>query len=129
MKSHFLSKFEPYILWETLKLFVIGVACITVALIVGLTDNIPMILLELAGIVVILYAVLYPWGKVRYYAMMTVLSAILFLLLIFFGIDILVKMEAAGQLPDHGAEAVGMISGFVFFAGFIAGIIGMLRFK
>ena len=65
----------------------------------------------------------------RYYAVMSVFLVILFILLLWLGTDILVKMEAAGKLPVHGAEAVAMLSGFIFIAGFIAGIIGILRFK
>jgi len=129
MKNHFLSHFDSYILVETLKLIVIAVSCITISLVVGTTDNLPMILLLFIGIVLIFYAVLYPWGKVKYYAVMSVLLAILFILLLWLGTGVLVKMEAAGQLPVHGAEGVAMLSGFVFIAGIITGIIGMLRFK
>ena len=129
MKNHFLSHFDSHILWETVKLFVIAVSCITISLVVGTTDNIPMILLLFIGIVLIFYALLYPWGKVEYYAVMSVLLVILFIFLLWLGTDILVKMEAAGISHVHGAEAVAMLSGFVFFAGFIAGIIGILRFK
>jgi hypothetical protein len=50
---------------------------------------------------------------------------ILLLFEIFAGIRILVNM----RLNGHLAEGIAMVGGFIFVAGIVAGIIGMIRFR
>jgi hypothetical protein len=44
-------------------ILVVAVSLIAISLLIGTTDDIPMILTLLTGIVLFFYAVLYPWGK------------------------------------------------------------------
>ena len=111
---------------KTKILLAIAVSLITISLLVGVSDNIPMILILFIGIVLFFYAVLSPWGKVSYYAFLSVIFIVLFIFLLYVGGDILVKMESAGKLWVHGAEDIAMPFGFVCIAGFFAGMIGVI---
>jgi hypothetical protein len=109
---------------RTVWLYAIAFCLILIPLWVGITDNIPMIIALFSGVVLFLYTLLYPWGKVRYYAMMSVAFLVLLILLIKFGIGMLVDM----QLPGHSAEGIAMTVGMLCVAGIIAGIIGLFTF-
>ena len=124
MKHHILSWFDVYRSRNIIILLFIAFALIAISLLVGVTDNIPMILVLFTGIVIIFYTLLSPWKKTEYYAVMCGISGLLIIFLFLAGINILVKM----QLPGGMAEGIAMGSGFVFAAGIVAGIIGALRF-
>ncbi len=125
MNNHFLSLFDPDTLRKSLMYISLSVLLITVSLIIGLTDNFLTITMLLSGIAMFLYAVLRPWEKAGYFA---VLGGVCLILLVFeflSGIDILVKMKLKGDLT----ELILWIAGFIFFAGIITGIIGIFRFR
>jgi hypothetical protein len=124
MKHHILSWFDIYRSRNIIILLLIAFAFIAISLLVGITDNIPMILVLFTGIVIIFYTLLSPWKKTEYYAVLGGISGLLIIFLFLAGINILVKM----QLPGGMAEGIAMGSGFVFAAGIVAGIIGALRF-
>jgi hypothetical protein len=126
MKKQFLSRFDAHVIRKAMILLAIAVLLITISLLVGVSDNIPMIIVQFTGIVLFFYALLSPWGKVKYYAFLSVIFVVIFIFLLFAGIDILVKMESAGKLWVHGAEDIAMPFGFVCVAGFLAGMIGVI---
>ena len=129
MKNHFLSRFDADNLRKTGIYFIIAVSLIAISLIVGISDNFLTIAMLLSGIVLFLYAVLHPWEKAIYYFILLVISVILLILLFKVGIGILVKIESKLQIPNRWAESMAWNIGGVCFAGFIAGIIGALRFR
>jgi hypothetical protein len=125
MKNHSISRFDACNVRKTLTYIVIAVSLITISLLVGIGDNLPMILMLFGRIVLFFYAALHPWEKASYYA---ILGGICLILVIFewvVGISILVKMQLKGKL----AEGIAMSVGFIFIAGIIAGIIGIFRFR
>ncbi len=125
MADHLFTRFDASQVRSTIILLASAVAAMAISLLVGISDNIPMILLLLAGIILFFYSVLNPWEKTGYYAILSVMCGALFLFLIFAGIGILVRM----QLPGHMAEDIAMPFGMVCLAGLISGVIGMLRFR
>jgi hypothetical protein len=125
MKIHFLSRFDGENLIKTIIYLVIAVLLIAISLFVGLTDNIITITILFIGMVLFLYAVLHPWGKASYYAIMGGIFLILLIFEFLKGISILVKMQLKGDL----AEGIAMSVGFICLAGIIAGIIGIFRFR
>ena len=120
MKNHFLSRFDADNLRKTGIYFIIAVSLIAISLIVGISDNFLTIAMLLSGIVLFLYAVLHPWEKASYYAIM---GGIFLILLIF---EILgVKIDLKVPLD----EDILFFSVFIIVAGIIAGIIGIFRFR
>ena len=110
MKNHFISLFEPGKRRKTFILLGIAIFCILVSLMVGTADNLPMIALLLAGLIVLYFAILHTWEKAAGFAILTAIFAVVLVL------DFLWPFKS---------EAVAMITGFVCLAGVIAGIIGI----
>ena len=125
MKNHSLSRFDADNLKKTIIYLVIAVSLIAISLLVGLTDNFLTITILFGGLVLFLYAMLHPWGKASYYAIMGGIFLILLIFEFLVGISILVKMQLKGRL----AEGIAMSVGLIFIAGIIAGIIGIFRFR
>jgi hypothetical protein len=125
MKNHFLSRFDADILIKTIIYLVIAVSLIAISLYAGVSDNIITIAMLFIGMVLFLYAVLHPWGKANYYAIMGGIFLILLIFEFLGGISILVKMQLKGDL----AEGIAMSVGFICVAGIIAGIIGIFRYR
>jgi hypothetical protein len=125
MKNQFLSRFDIDNLRKTIIYLVIAVSLIAISLIVGISDNFLTITMLFSGVVLFLYAVLHPWEKASYYAIMGGIFLILLIFEFLVGISILVRMQLKGQL----AEGIAMSVGFIFVAGIIAGIIGIFRFR
>jgi hypothetical protein len=114
MKSNFLSRFEPKSIRNTRVLFGVAILSITVSLIVGLSDNVPMILLLLGGMILFLFATLNLWKNVTYYTIMMVISSVILL------------CDFVWPLISEG---FAMTVGFISFAGVIVGIIGFFIFE
>ncbi len=114
MKTRPSSRFEIERVWRTLSYLCIATLLIIIALWVGIRDNIVMISLLLGGIILFLYASLYLWAKVTYYSILAVASLIILIL------DIMWPFIN---------EDIAMSSGLVCFAGIIAGITGIFRFR
>ena len=81
---------------------------------VGTSDNIPMIAMLLAGIILFLYAALHLWEKSAYYAIMSVVCLVILVL---------------DFTWPFISEGVAMTVGLICFAGIIAGIVGLFRFR
>jgi hypothetical protein len=103
----------------TIYLF-LAIFFISISLVTGPVN----IFLFTVGSTFLLYAFLRPWGKVSYFFVLFVVSIILLLLLVFVGINILIKMHNGKMAEDIGCTIGGFCIG-----GFIAGIIGMLRYR
>lgn len=125
MKNKFLSQFDADNLGKTVTYYVIAISLIAISLLVGLTDNFLTITMLICGIVLFIYTLLHPWENPKYYAIMGGISLIFLIFEFIIGPDILVKMHLKGDLD----EIIAMTVGFIFFAGIIAGIIGVFRFR
>jgi hypothetical protein len=110
MKNYFISLFEPEQLKKTIILLVIAFLLISVSLIIGTGDNLPMIVLLLAGMIFFYFAVLHLWKNATYFL---VLTAVCFVILI---LDFIWPIIS---------EGIAMAVGFGCFAGIITGIIGI----
>jgi hypothetical protein len=114
MKSKFLSRFSSESLIKIIIYWGIALLLIAISLIVGISDNILTIAMLLSGIVLFFYAALHIWEKPAYYA---ILAAICLVILV---IDFIWPFIN---------EGIAMSVGLVSFAGIIAGIVGMARFR
>jgi hypothetical protein len=110
MKNHFISLFDSGQVRKTIILFLIAAVLISVSLITGISDNLPMIAMLFAGIIFLFFALLHPWNKAAWFA---ILAAVCLVILI---LDFLWPLIS---------EGFAMTVGFVCFAGIITGIIGI----
>jgi hypothetical protein len=110
MIKHIISLFKPDKIKKTLILFATSALLITVSLIVGTGDNIPMITMLLAGIVFLFFTVLHPWEKAVSFAVLTVVCFVIL---------------ALDFMWPFINEDVAMTAGFGCLAGIMTGIIGI----
>jgi hypothetical protein len=110
MKKHFISLFGSSRIKKTAILFSISALLISVSLIAGTSDNIPMITMLLAGIIFLFFTVLHPWEKAASFA---VLTGVCFVIL------------ALDFIWPFINEDVAMTAGFGCLAGILTGIIGI----
>lgn len=83
----------------------------------------PGILMVFSGFVLLFYALLRPWGKARYYVIMTGIWLIIFSFIFLVGPTIVTKYI---HFPNKGGEDILWIFGSASVAGIIAGIAGTL---
>jgi len=110
MKKHFISLFNHDKLRKTVILSVIAAILISVSLMIGTVDNLPMIVMLFAGMIFLYFAVLHPWEKASHFA---VLTAVCFVIL------------TLDFIWPFISEDIAMTVGFACFAGIITGIIGI----
>lgn len=110
MKNHFLSLFDTENLRNTISLLVVAVLLIAVSLIVGTGDNVPMIGMLIAGIIILSFAIFHPWKKASYFAIVT---AVCFVIL---------TIDFIWPFVNEG---IAISVGLVCFALILAGIIGI----
>jgi hypothetical protein len=110
MKKHFISLFTPDKLRKTVILLVIAALLIAISLMIGITDNLPMIAMLLAGMIFLCFAVLHPWEKASSFA---ILTAVCFVIL---------SLDFIWPFINEG---IAMTMRFGCFAGIITGIIGI----
>jgi hypothetical protein len=110
MKKHFISLFGSNRIRKTAILFSISALLISVSLIVGTSDNIPMITMLLAGIIFLFFTVLHPWEKAASFAVLTVVCFVIL---------------ALDFMWPFINEDVAMTAGFGCLAGIMTGIIGI----
>jgi hypothetical protein len=123
--NKFLSRFDADNLRKTVIYMGIAGLLIAISLWIGLKDNFLTITSLFCGIFLFFYALLHPWGKARYYAIMGGICLILLIFELLAGIKILVNMQLKGDL----AESIAMFGGFTLVGGIFAGIIGTIRFR
>jgi hypothetical protein len=122
MKKHLLSLFDPSHRWRTISFLLASALLITASQIVGTTDNLPGIVMLLAGMTCLLFAMLHPWRKSKNYAILAgVLSGLI--LLTFLAIFILSTVHKTEYLSE--AIVMGFI-GLICIPGIVAGITGIL---
>ncbi len=102
--------FKPENIKKTIILLVMAVLCIMGSFLIGISDNIPMIVMLLAGIVILFFALLHPWKKASRFV---ILTGVCFVIL------------ALDFIFPFVNEGIAMTTGLVCFAGIIAGIIGI----
>jgi hypothetical protein len=122
MKKHFLSLFDPAHRWYTISFFVASIMLIFAAQAVGITDNLPGIVLLLAGMILIFFALIHPWRDPRNYG---ILVGVCFglILLTFLVIYIL----AALHMDKYISEGIVMgFIGLICIPGILSGIIGAI---
>jgi hypothetical protein len=110
MKKHFLSLIESGKRKKTIILLLIASLVITVSLIIGTADNLPIIVMLLVGLILFYFGILHPWEKASHFA---ILTAIFIIILV------------TDFLWPFINEAIAMSVGLVCLAGIIAGIIGV----
>lgn len=115
--------------WLTILLYLIAITAITLTLFHGgVGGRTPVNLFFFAGLIALFFALLNTWGT-RTWKYYTVLLSILLILtfLPFFLPEEwdLVKVQANRQIPGHWAEDMAWSIGFILFAGYMAGIIGL----
>ncbi|MFZ5431330.1 MAG: hypothetical protein ACOZDD_13935 [Bacteroidota bacterium] len=120
MKQHFLLLFDSEHLKWTIALFVLASLSIIISSVVGIGDNLPMIALCLAGLILLFFAVLHPWKKpINYWILVVVCVGILFLE--WLGITILAKIDKTEYLSEGFAMGLAFL---VCVPGILTGIIG-----
>jgi len=129
MENKFITAMKANKNWLTISLFVIGVIILTITLFHGGVGSLnPTKLFFFTGLIALFFALLNTWGYKtwRYY---TILLAVLVLLTIlpFFLPEEwdLVKIQERNQISGHWAEDMAWSFGFILFAGYLAGIIGL----
>lgn len=110
MKMHFIPLFSPANRRRTIILTVVAALLIAVSLLVGTGDNLPMIVLLLAGLITFFFALLHPWKKAISFAVLTGICLLVLVLIFIFPVI---------------SEEFSMTISFIGFAGAIAGIIGI----
>lgn len=110
MKNHFISLFQTENLRKTINLLAIAILLISVSLIIGTTDNLPMIAMLFTGLIFLYFAVLHPWKKATNFAVLTTVCFVILTL---------------DFIYPFISEGIAMSVGFGCLAGIIAGIIGI----
>jgi lipopolysaccharide export LptBFGC system permease protein LptF len=105
MKEDFISLFDNTHKKKTIYLFVIAAMFIIISLSVDISDNSPMIVMLLTGIIFLYFAVLHPWGKADNYGIL-VGVCVSILLLEFLGITIISKMHKTEYINEGIANLV-----------------------
>jgi hypothetical protein len=128
MKTPFFSRPDPGRLRKALILILVAVVIISIAIpgMILSKGSTLFALIYFGGFTLFFYALLHPWQKAGYYAI-SIAIFLLLLILIIQDPGIFLKRVHAEKLPGHGAEDLAWAMGGIFFAGIIAGIIGIIR--
>jgi hypothetical protein len=128
MKTPFFTRPDPGRLRKALILILVALVIIAISIpgMILSKGNTVFALMYFAGFTLFFYALLHPWQKTWYYAISIPIFLVL-LILIIQNPGFFLKMVNAGKLPGHGAEDLAWAIGGIFFAGMIAGIIGIIR--
>lgn len=122
MKKHLASLSNLENRWWTLSLVILSVSLVAASRIVGITDNLPGILLLFFGMITLFLAFLHPWRNSRNYAALSGVSlgVIVLTFAVIYLLSVLKKTE-------YISEAVVMIIVFLFgVPGIVVGISGTL---
>ena len=120
MKNHLILLFAAERFRKTIILFVVAALFIIISSLVGISDNLPMIAMLLAGIILLFFAVLHPWKKASNYWFLILVSFVI-LVLEGLAIFILAKMHLDRYISE------GIVMGVTFIIclpGILVGIIG-----
>jgi hypothetical protein len=126
MKGKLLSRFDSENLRKAMIYLAISILMIIASLFIGLAkDSSFAAILFFTGCALFFYGALRPWGRPVYYLVLDVVSVVVFLILVFTGIDYLVKYYNHG----HEAEDVSMTLAGVCIAAFFARILARSVFE
>lgn len=115
--------------WLTISLYIIAVILFIITFFhslankhTGMSGNIYFI-----GLIILFIAMLNTWGNRsrKYYVILMGISVLLFFLFIYFAVGVLVNIQSQYQIQGRWAEDMAWSIGGVFFAGFVAGIVGI----
>jgi hypothetical protein len=128
MKTPFFPRPDAGRLRKALVLILVAFVIISIAIpgMILSKGNTLFALMNFGGFVLFFYALLHPWQKAIYYAICAAIFLVL-LILIIQDPSIFLKMVNVKKLPGHGAEDLAWAIGGIFFAGIVAGIIGIIR--
>ena len=122
MKKHLISLFDPSNRIWTISFFAIAILLIIGATFVGVADNLPGILMLLAGMILLFFSILHPWKKVENYAILIgiCVGIIILIMLAIYILSLLHKTQFI-------SEGVVMTIIFLFCVpGILTGIIGTI---
>lgn len=130
MTNRFITAMRADKNWLTVSLFVIAAITLTITMFHGGVGALnPVKLFFFAGLIALFFALLCTWGNRtwKYYTILLAVLVILTILPFFLPEEWdLVKVQARNQIPGHWAEDMAWSIGFILFAGYLAGIIGLL---
>ena len=128
MKTPFFSRPHPGRLRKALILILVALAIIAISIpgMILSKGNTLFALLYIAGATLFFYALLHPWQKAWYYAISSTIFLVL-LILIIRDPSAFLNIVNVGKLSGHGSEDLAWAIGGIFFAGILAGIIGIIR--
>jgi hypothetical protein len=128
MKTPFFTRPDPGRLRKALILILVALVIIAISIpgMILSKGNTVFALLYFAGFTLFFYALLHPWQKAWYYAISIPIFLVL-LILIIQDPGMFLKMVNVNKLSGHGAEDLAWAIGGIFFAGIVAGIIGIIR--
>jgi hypothetical protein len=124
MKKHFISLFDASHRKTTVLLFLSSFSLITISQIIGISDNIPGILLLITGMVVLIYALVHPWKNKKNFSKMAWICAgiIALLFLVIFFLSTIGHAELVDKYIGEGGAMV--IVFLICIPGIIVGIFG-----
>ena len=76
MRNHFKLLFNNENLRLTLLLLTLAILAITIALIIGISDNPPGIIILYAGIILLIFSLVYIWRKIRSFLILLIVSIV-----------------------------------------------------
>jgi len=76
MRNHFKLLFNGENLRLTLLLLALAIVAITIALIIGISDNPPGIIILYSGIILLIISLVYIWRKIRPFLILLVVSIV-----------------------------------------------------
>ena len=122
MKRHFATLFDATHLRRTISLFITSAVFIIISSLVGISDNLPMIAMLLAGIMLLFFALLHPWKKAINYTILAIMCVGILLLEIL-GIFILDKIDKTEYISEGIAMGIAFM---VCVPGILVGITGAI---
>jgi hypothetical protein len=122
MKNHFHSLFDQDHRWWTISLAIASAVLVISSMIIGIADNLPGIVLLLAGAVSFFFTLLHPWRKPGNYGILAGVSVGL-IALIFLILGILSVLNKTEFISE--ALVMGFI-GLICIPGIFTGVIGSI---
>jgi hypothetical protein len=128
MKTPFFTRPDAGRLRKALILLLIAFVIIAISIpgMILSKGNTLFAVLYFTGFTLFFYALLHPWQKAWYYAISMAIFLVL-LILIIQDPGMFLKVVNFKKLSGHEAEDLAWAIGGIFFAGIIAGIIGIVR--
>lgn len=129
MTNRFVKAMSANKNWLTISLYLIAVVLFVITFFLkvannhnGISGNIYFI-----GLIILFIAMLNTWGNRsrKYYVILMGISVLLFFLFVYFAVGALVNIQSQYQIQGRWAEDMAWSIGGVFFAGFVAGIVGI----